>query len=329
MQTKHSRSPGGFTLLEMLVAMSVLALTLVLFSQIASHTMNATGLASRQIDVAAQARTAFDRIASDIGALQATNGLTLAVAKDKNGINDGIALMARSRVLKGTSGAPRFAVVSFKIGDSVDPAMGGTEGATVSMLHWGNGTQDWNVPYNSANSLVANLKTAAASLAGSAVPPPVLPSKTFVMGYNPVAPNIFRFEISFLLDDGTIVNDASLVNDQNFDKVTGAKGVEVNYLALSDKTAPLPLPNRYVKALIIGMAGISGDVRQLIGPAGVTSLIAAFPNPNPASLTPLQMWDINGGTPAAAAQRGRLDPPKFPKPVLNNVRVYQRYFYVK
>ena len=159
MQTKPSSIPGGFTLLEMLVAMAVLSLTLVLFAQIADHTMNATKIANRQIDISSEARTAFDRIAADLRALQKIEGITIAVAKDKNGINDAMGFMARSRVLAGTSGTPRFAAVSFKVGDGVDPAMGATAGATVSMLHWGNGTQDWNATNVLTNSLLSNLKT--------------------------------------------------------------------------------------------------------------------------------------------------------------------------
>ena len=71
------KSSAGFTLLEMLVSMAVLALMLVLFGQITGNTVGATQAAHRQMDVSMQARAAFDRIGLNINCMMRTNGVTL------------------------------------------------------------------------------------------------------------------------------------------------------------------------------------------------------------------------------------------------------------
>ena len=167
------------------------------------------------------------------------------------------------------------------------------------MLNWGNAAVLWPTdPYTA-------LRGAATQLGGASVP----------MTFDPVAPNIFRMEICFLQDDGTLV--AIPPEDITFAVNPAAPNTgNPHYMALN-KEATLNGNGRYVKAIIIGMAGLSGDVRQLVDMKTLSSKLAPVKDKQ----TPLQVWDIN-----APAFAGSLPEPK--TPILNNLRVYQRYFYV-
>ena len=59
------RRPTAFTLLELLVAIAVMALIGVVLSQIIGATGKTTRISNRAIDAASQARIAFDRIGRD------------------------------------------------------------------------------------------------------------------------------------------------------------------------------------------------------------------------------------------------------------------------
>ena len=102
MRRSFSTDPRGFTLLEMMVATSVLALLLVLFAQITNRTVDATQLANRQMDAAAQARIALDRLASNFNAMLCADGIAPIVYKDtgdaKGGAkNDALTFLTNAR----------------------------------------------------------------------------------------------------------------------------------------------------------------------------------------------------------------------------------------
>ena len=279
----------------MLVATSILALTLVLFTQITNNTVNVTKKGNHYMDVSSQARGAFDRLSQNLNSVMRINGITVTVNKASNG-NDSIAFIANTRAALTTGSTGRAAVVGFEVRSSPDTY---NKGVSVPMLNWGNAAVLWPTdPYTA-------LRGAATQLGGASGP----------MTFDPVAPNIFRMEICFLQDDGSIV--ALPPEDITFAANPAAPNTgNPHYIALT-KEATLNGSGRFVKAIIIGMAGLSGDVRQLVD---MTALSASLP-PVPLGKTPLQVWDIN-----APAFVTSLPEPK--TPILNNLRVYQRYFYV-
>src|SRR4051812_20704141 len=57
----------AFTLIEVMVSVTILVLMVVLFAQIISHATAVTRVDSRHVDTDTQARAVLDRFAADIG----------------------------------------------------------------------------------------------------------------------------------------------------------------------------------------------------------------------------------------------------------------------
>src|SRR4051812_28416330 len=64
---KHKLS--GFTLLELVLAMAILAILVALIGNLANHTATATGIARRQLETDGEARMIFDRMALDFASI--------------------------------------------------------------------------------------------------------------------------------------------------------------------------------------------------------------------------------------------------------------------
>lgn len=78
-----SSSPGGFTLLEMLVATTVFAILVMLLSQITSVTSYNIGINSKKLDSAGQARVFFSRLAFDLTSRPRRSDLGMTFVKAK------------------------------------------------------------------------------------------------------------------------------------------------------------------------------------------------------------------------------------------------------
>ena len=110
-------------------------------------------------------------------------------------------------------------------------------------------------------------------------------------------------------------------SDLNFPSQAG----HTNALALTKSTSA-DTNKRYVKALIVAIAGLDSKTQGLLSAAQLTSLANVLPNPTNGQ-TPLQAWDFT--SPGATDLRTKLAAPNFPPPILNSLRVYQRYYYLQ
>jgi prepilin-type N-terminal cleavage/methylation domain-containing protein len=352
MRHRHS----GFTLLEMLVATSVLALLLALFAQITSHTVDATQLAGRQIDAGSQARIALDRLGVNLNAMLQSDGIAPIVCKDtgetvSGAKNDALAFLANARPRTRSTVTPamlRAAVVGYRVRSLKDSLL---KDASVPMLNWGDGTLTWSTKSgtNVDDGLISTLQAAATDLKSG---------KETGVNFQGLAQGLFRFEISFLLDNGSVVtkpprdirfaSDPVIGNDPSLYAVAlrasvseGQLGKDSTDEKLGNANYVAPNPSdpttwRYVKAFIVGVAGLSTEVRQLI-PSDLAKLADALPNPAPSTSastnkpTPLEAWnftsDTAGNSASATALRTSLAA-GFPAPVLRSLYVYQRYYYV-
>jgi prepilin-type N-terminal cleavage/methylation domain-containing protein len=337
-RTKLRLRVSGFTLLEMLVATSILALVLVLFSQIVGTTMESAQIGNRNMDVAAQARTAFDRISQALDGLVKSQGATIALGKDTNGtLNDALAFITNSRTGKAASAtSPRFATAVFKVIQDSDPLLASSSASSTKtpMLEWGVGTAVWDMTTTGTNTLSSALSASASA----AMDPKTTysPPSGGPINFFPLATNIFRFEISVLLSDGRILNtgipqDTTVTSSQN----QNSTNANPSLIALSSRVSNDP-NKAYVKALIIGMAGISGEVRQLLEANNGTKynqLVGELKNPSnlstPSSAadgtTPMDVWNF---TDHPSSPLGQTLQQNYPAPVIKNIRFYQRYYYV-
>ena len=72
---------AGFTLVEMLVAMAILALIMVLVSQLTNSAMLSTGLSGKHLDTDSEARAVFDRMSADFARMPQRKDVDFIFAK--------------------------------------------------------------------------------------------------------------------------------------------------------------------------------------------------------------------------------------------------------
>lgn len=105
----RARHRKGFTIVELLVATAVLALILALLLQIVNHTLQASKLASQQLDATQSARRALDMITSDLA--------HAVVSESSTVIYRDTPVLAFLRHGRGSSAgdAPRFLGVNYQL----------------------------------------------------------------------------------------------------------------------------------------------------------------------------------------------------------------------
>jgi hypothetical protein len=314
-----SRRTNAFTMVEMLVSMAVLIMIMVLFVQILNHTLATTQTATKHMDIASQSRVVFNRLGADLAGMPAGNSATLVVVKDVGGNpagSDALVFVTRGRTrLRGdvTNNAIRLGVRAYRVEAFADPAL---DSQPAPMLAWGDGTVTWNAPSSGTLQVSSDIAGALAAALADVIRQPATAAGNMVQ-FQPLADGIFRFEVCFLLSDGTLVSAPPT-------SVTFASLASSNVYPLALSPEDSADPNRlYVKALVVGVVGLDAAGRRLAGVNGslLPQLAGVFPDPS-ASQTPLQVWDIN------TTLRASLAPPNYPPPVLRGIRAYQSYYYV-
>lgn len=324
---------GGFTLIEMLVSMAVLTLMIVLVSQLTSQANITINTSSRQMDAASDAGAALDRLGANLAGIVSAQGIAPVVYKNtpsapsgenSGTLNDGIAFICnarprnRSSVQTSPNNFIRMAMMGYRVRAFPDDLLGGTK---VPKLSWGDGTVSFSTATGSvqnAQYAKSGLQNAIITVAGDLTDGTDNMIKPEVLGQG-----IFRFELCFLLDDGTVASAPPRDNNFSATPFTG----DCYAVALSRDTSADP-NKRYVKAIIAGIAVLDAKTRQLVGANGADlyKLADLLPDPAANNQTPLQAWEFLGTSGNATNLRNKLA--AYPKPVLQNLRLYQRYYYL-
>lgn len=313
-------SPLAFTLLEMLVAMAVVALLLVLVFQILSGTTATVAASNKQLDTASIARIVLDRFGNDFSGMILTGGATaLYYTEPGDDGNSAIAFVANSRARGPTFQSnpwttdTRAAFIGYRIRSvaqyigSSSPALPclnrGDARLTLSVQDMGNRATAnlWDV-FGTGSPRIPNDLTADSA------------SDQRVLDWQVVAASIFRMHMSFVLNDGTIVQTPPAY--RNFFASGNSTGNCVP-IAFSGTTSA-DANRRYVKALIVGIAGLDPATRNLAYRSDNsfwTTIGTQIRRPTSDSEVPAQIWNQNipGITFAPARQ---------------NLRVYQRFYSV-
>ena len=329
---KNDSSLRAFTLVEVMVSMTVLVLLIVLIAQILSQASATITRSTKQMDVASQAGTALDRIGSTLGSIKIAQGVVPVVYKNtpnetgkKSGItNDGFAFLSNGRTRNRASvTAPfiRMSMMGYRVTSEKESLMNNAE---VPMLSWGDGT----ISFSTASGNVQTSSQAKSSLmtAIQTVAKDLETGNQNMVNFQTLGSGIFRFEVCFLLDDGTVVSTPP--RDVNFPAATNPTLTGDAYAVAVSSETSADVNKRYVKAFIVGLAGLDLRSRELVGTNGVNlyKLSEDFPDPATINQTPLQAWDFTSDTTAAKALRSKIS--NYPPPILQNLRVYQRYFYL-
>lgn len=267
--------PRAFSILELLVAVAVVALLALVVISIADNTARLTGSSQRRMSADAAARGAMDRLAADFSALFLRKDLPDLLEKREG--NDRLLLNAQVAGYGGDRGLSR---VTYLVSDY--PAAGVSDAAfdPLVLLRGAEGTG-----WNTNTPAFGGTNTATGFDAGA---------------LEVAAPDVFRFEVAFLMADGSILSSPP-----------GAEVAPGIRRLLAENDA---LPIRQVRAIIVGMAALDSKLRVLLPPDGMKKLAASFPDAVSGSTDLLSQWS------------GVLEGSDLPLPVLQGVRISQRYF---
>ena len=277
---------GGFTLLEMLVAMVVLSLVVLLLFETISGTSGAAAAMKRHLDMDAEARSIFDRMETDIDSMvirQDVDALFQGLPLDGSGgtdHNDQFYFYSQAPgYASGTSGLSPLSVVGYSV----------TNGqlARMSMV------KGWDdLPFLTTNVSVTGFNpTNLSQSLGNAT-----------NYWHVVGPSVFRMEIGLLMKSGTTNAD-------------GTVNVNNSYASLSN-----PLNPRHgmgnVAGIVVALALLDSQSRMIAHFSQLSNLCTSFPDCLTNSGIPMSSWEgglsISNGIPPVVASRVRLYFRNFP-----------------
>lgn len=302
------RRGDGFTLIELMVSMVVLAVIVVMMAQMIRNTTIATSETGRNIDSDAQARSVFDRIEADLNGAIKRDDVDFYLNKQPGNdqmffysVASGYFPQGDLALASGTAGAnARNAVALLGYRVNYVPATGSYALERLSRgLHWGDGPQTSGsytsiafLPYRIAdcfNGCITDLTNTSTNLTTSQ--------------WDVIGDQIFRFELSYLLTSGTVSPNPN-----------------------SSGTAATTWTRADVAAIVITVATMDRDSRVMLPNVATLSSLgsllddADFSAPN--NPTTAEKWTQK------ITQNISSPPPGIPKAAMSAVRVYQRYFYL-
>lgn len=311
---RRPKRVAAFTLIELMVSTAVVALMMILFSQVIMQTSGSMRLAHQRIDTASMCRVALDRIGLDLSRIVPGNESPLIVVKGDATTSDSVVMIGNVRTQdRGlVAGDLRLGVVAYCI-RTVDNLAQGIGDAQI--LSRGNGTITWagtNTKQIGSDTLKA-LQMAVVDVSGASQQ---------MVSFQPLGEGIFRSSISFLLSDGSLTSTPP--RDKNF--LTISNGNANVYPLARCAAASDDATQRYVRALIVAVVALDERTLKNLDLKGVDMKNLAKLFVTGSSTTPAQDWDVSGTN---TQLRSKLSPPAYPPSVVGGVRVYQRYFYVQ
>jgi type II secretory pathway component PulJ len=295
-QDSYKRS--AFTLAEILVSVAVLALLVVLVSQLMNSAVAITTIGNKRLDSDNQARPILDRMAQDISQIIKRSDLDyyLKVNKKYTGPtqagNDQLAFFSNVEGYSTAGSQSHLSLVSYRVNSSNTANRNKLE-------RLGKGL-DWNGDPTVNNPIVFSPLTIAGTW------PAATSSSTTDGDYEPIGPQIFRFEYYYQLQSGDL-------NDSPWDDINPSPS-HTTVSGLRD-----------VGAIVVVIATIDPKSRVLINDAQLTTLAGQMDdysvykppgNSGKVGPQPQVQWQdaVNASAIPTAAKAG--------------IRFYQRYFYL-
>lgn len=266
---RKQKSLHAFTLVELLVAVSILALLLVLVLRITGMVMSTAQKSNQLMGALQSCRKVADVLGDDISNAVTQNGLTVFVKYDQNQ-NLQLAFLTRSRwpVSNGNTAPPRWMAVAYQIDNG--------------RLIRRSSPVNWN-----ANDLVTQAVDAFDSTDASVV-----------------ASNIVRFETVALLDNGSfeplLSGAGAWLNGSTEDGQPVPKG----FSALLLTKVPVSATNARVRSLVVSVAALDDQTFQLPGVDKMAAILQ--PMALTTGQVPLDIWSghisklVAGGVPKPA-----------------------------
>lgn len=301
----------AFSLLELLVAVALLAVVGLLIAQIVSATMSASRLSNQGVDAAAQARLAFDRIGMDLAAAIVRSDTDFQ-ASATNATN--LLTVLASVASADPAGAPSdfsnrmISLVSYRVAPHADNGNRPCLARAGRAAGWGE-RGFMGIPASATNT---DISFAASDPTGF----PLVPAAG---EFDIVAPAVIHAIVGFQLrPDG---RPAML---ENGTAIARAAGQIVYSPPLRDSSRIDP---SRIAALVVGLVVVDPEklrTPEFGDPAVLTALAGAFQLSasdldDPSAPLPVAKWMKKTGDLASL-------PASVPPPLRQSVRLYQRFF---
>jgi len=278
--------PEGFTLLELLVAIAVLALVILIVAQIVQSGGAVISGSRKNLGADAQAREVFSRFAMDVAQMPKRSDLD-AIFSDQTGNKKVFFYSESPGFAASTNNLGTLSLVGYRIGTNA-----GMERLGKALPWAGNGAAVFLTYSSTASTNAVTESTLPGAWNAATGSYPSYDSTD--TDYHSLAPAVFRFEYFFQKKDGT-------------------------YTLTRDTTKGF----RDLSAIVVALAVLDGDSRKIVTDS--SKLADALPSPTAANLAanvlPAELWQniVNNRTAFAASAQ-------IPAAAASRVRIYQRAF---
>ena len=350
---------SGFTLVEVLVAVTVLALLILVMTQVVGNAGKVIASSNKMQSADDQARLLFDRLTNDIANLVRRPDLDALFSRQAG--NDRLFFFSEAPAYFDPSNGVLFpgssssdpkntlSLIGYRINSSNQLERLGLG------LTWDGGTSSSRPGSVVFLSYLKGVIDPASTLSGvypSFVGTPPAYNGADTTYWQVMAAQVFRFEICFLLNDGTLsavpvtkpgslLNNLSasagpsLTSDSDAGYSTGSRWFDTaasrGYICLDNSTGAAlwqPLGARDIRAVVVAIAVLDEISRKIVTSDQVAALARMFPDETDSDLASAQpvfmqqKWQKALQSPSFATSAG------IPTEAASHVRVYQRYFYL-
>ncbi len=321
----------GFSLVEILVALAVLAFVLVMTAKMAGETLLVTQASGKQIDASSMGRVVLDRLGIDLSGALLNGGATILFdGGSSGGTTDpsgnsalGFASKSRARLSFNdpVDADVRGIVLGYKIRNQATP-LGSGSTAQVPLIARGDGTLTfaqtsagykadfslWSIFGENGRNLPSDISKAT--------------SDTSFLTWQGLGDGVIRFHVTFLLDDGRMVQSLQQGSAPNWTlnatyRDFPSKGGTGTTLPIAFSAATSADPNgRYVKGMVVGVV--------VLDPATLRLAVTNDAN-YPLTLAGQLKRPVGDGETPQGVWQSNLDKISF-LPVRQNIRFYQRFY---
>ena len=293
--------PQGFTLLEILIGVAILAILGLLISQLITATSRATRMSNVGIDAAAQARLAFDRMSLDLAGLVKRSDVDF-VATNSFAAGPPYSLMFLSEVTSPgivSTNNRGVSLVGYQINTTADSPRPALLRGGVPMAWSGSNSQ--GVTGLQTNGLPVSLTSIPLALSGP--------------DFDVLAPAVIRAVVGFQLYPSG--EDIDLAGGGTV-KARGQVVYRPPVLYDNEGNPSGQIDRSQISSLIVGLVALDPERLKQLDASQVSALAGSFPIPADGEL-PVNRW-----TPICENAAGL--PASIPLPVRQSLRTFQRAF---
>ena len=356
MRSKLPLSNSAFTLVELLVSMTILAVIIVLITQVLSMVTTATSASNRQMDCSSLARIALDRFGNDFEGMISQGGATAVYYSESGATGNsaiGFVSKSRPRFTTSTGGSPtrlvstdiRGATIGYRM-KNTSVTFSGVNQVSFPMLNRGDGPFTFSIQSSGSRSAYHFPHVFARQIVSGTTPrlPGDLVSTSGTeraVNWQGMALGLLRMHISFVLSDGRVVQDPpAYLNFQAEDSANPPSNLAVmdsngKYSPAGETSLVTPIAfsrvdskdvnGLYVKGLIVGLVVLDESTLKLSylqDNAFVSKVATKLGRPTVDGQSPMQVWNNN----LKAWNADNTD--KTLLPLRQNIRFFQRYYSV-